>query len=180
MPWGISHKNQWIFVHIPKTAGVSICSSWDGALLKEHCKKNGVLGGGHKTIWEIWDKYPETKSYFIWTVTRNPFDRFVSAWFFPKEGTQPNRDPESSDFSTSLLKPQTEWVNFDKTFFVRFENLKIDLSCLFLRLGLGNIDKIPHFRQSNRGHYKDYISEKLRAIIEDHYRNDFNLLGYAW
>lgn len=180
MPWGISHKGEWVFVHIPKTAGTSICSSWEGALLKEHCKKNGVLGGGHKTIEQIRFEYPETKGYKVWTVIRNPFDRFVSAWFYPKEEQARGYEPDPSFFNRDVFWPQVRWVDPLDTIFLRFENLGEDLKQMMAFLGIEIPSVIPHFRKSNRKDYRGYYSDELKKMVGEYYKDDFSTFGYVW
>jgi hypothetical protein len=91
MPWGISHKYKFIFIHIPKTAGTTICSSWEGSLLKKTCK------------------------YFKWAVVRNPFDRFVSKFFFKQLNPREDFNLEWTDKEGEGLLPQMYWIT-DRTY----------------------------------------------------------------
>lgn len=58
-----------IYIHIPKCAGTSF---------KKH-----FIAFGHKTLLEISDKV-NIKDYTLLTVVRNPYDRFISAFYYLK------------------------------------------------------------------------------------------------
>lgn len=66
-----------IFVHIPKTAGISISRSIFGN-----------LGGGHTKIrdYELIFSAKDFNNYFKFTFVRNPWDRIFSAYRFLKNG----------------------------------------------------------------------------------------------
>src|SRR5690606_6994134 len=76
-----------IFIHIPKTGGVSVSK----ALF-------GNLGGGHNTVRDYKVIFgPLTFArYFSFTFVRNPFSRLYSAFSFLKKGGFNNRDLEWS------------------------------------------------------------------------------------
>ena len=66
----ISHKYKCIFIHIPKCAGTSVETAFEGS------------GGVEKllrcrTLFETAEKYP---NYFRFTVVRDPLTRAASAW----------------------------------------------------------------------------------------------------
>lgn len=68
------------FCHIPRTAGRSIYSNWDG------CKDVSQLNGFSLHMHMLPSKYIEHNNFlndFEWfTVTRNPYDRIISLWLF--------------------------------------------------------------------------------------------------
>jgi len=76
-------RHRCIFVHIPKTGGVSISKSLFGN-----------LAGGHMTIerYKIIFTKDEFDQYFKFTFVRNPWDRLVSAFTFLKGGGMDERD----------------------------------------------------------------------------------------
>ena len=82
----ISHKHKAIFIHIPKTAGVTLANAtttsikfedstfgwWDSRkkLWKQHC-----------SIWQLKEIYKiPIDDYYKFTVVRNPWDRAVSGY----------------------------------------------------------------------------------------------------
>ncbi|WP_101676227.1 sulfotransferase family 2 domain-containing protein [Alloalcanivorax mobilis] len=69
-------KKKCIYVHIPKAAGTSINQSIYGRTL------------GHYKAYEIKAKFPKLyQECFVFSVTRNPWDRVVSAYRFAKMGS---------------------------------------------------------------------------------------------
>lgn len=211
MPWGISHDYKFMFIHIPKTAGTTICSSWEGSLLKEICKSTGILGGTHKSAMQLKEMYPkEFKEYFKFTVVRNPYDRFVSKFFFKQLNPREDFDLEWTDKESEGLLPQVYWITdrshikneadpYDRPdtrwgriiidCMVRYENLNEELSLVLKNLGISDIKNvIPHFRQTRTvGDYRDYYSTasgdmgmKMRSIVKYLYREDLKRLNYEW
>lgn len=202
MLWGISHKHKFIFIHIPKTAGTTICSSWEGSLLKHICKEFGVLGGTHKSAMQLQEMYPkEFKEYFKFAVVRNPYDRFVSKFFFKQLNRRMDFDLEWTDKESEGLLPQIYWITdrdqikdkkdpynrpdsrwgniiIDRV--IRYENLDSELPDVLNDLGIEEVKTVmPHFRQTRMvGDYKHYYSIEMKAIVNYLYREDFKRLGY--
>lgn len=208
MPWGISHQYKFIFIHIPKTAGTTICSSWEGSILKKICKDTGVLGGTHKTIREVLNMYPESKNYFRFTVVRNPYDRFVSKFYFKQMKKRQNFDLDWSDKESEGLLPQMFWItdsmrtepdkaNRNKPYYrpelhydkilvnriLRYENLEKELRELLIELNIPDMGTavFPHFRQTRAEFsYHQYFDEKMKSLCKYLYREDLDRLGYGW
>lgn len=205
MPWGISHKYKFIFIHIPKTAGTTICSSWEGSILKQICRDTGVLGGGHKTVLQLKKKFPkEFKTYLKFTVVRNPYDRFVSKFYFKQRKPRKEFELEWSDKEVDGLLPQLFWITDNENIYkkmppdfrpelhygniivdrvLRFENLNFELESVFNELGLPKsvIDIFPHFRQTRAEFtYDKYFDEKLKSICAYLYREDLKRFDYSW
>lgn len=204
MPWGISHKHKFIFIHIPKTAGTTICSSWDGSLLKQICKQHGVLGGTHKTALQLKNMYPkEWGEYYKFTVVRNPYDRFVSKFFFKQLHPRQDFSLGWSDKEGEGLLPQLYWITDREQIFkptspydrvdlhygnimvdkiCRYESLEADLREVFAKLGVEVDPKVfPHFRQTRLdGTYQRYFTKEFKAIVTYMYRDDLARLDYGW
>ena len=204
MPWGISHKYKFIFIHIPKTAGTTICSSWEGSLLKHICKDTGVLGGTHKSAMDLKNMFPhEFPKYKKWTVVRNPYDRMVSKFYFKQLNPREDFDLEWTDKEAEGMLPQLYWIT-DRTtpertkdpYFrpdthygniivdriLRYENLENDLSRWLQKLGVDADPKVmPHFRQTRAvGTYHKYFDEKMKSLATFMYREDLRRLNYTW
>ena len=205
MPWGISHDYRFMFIHIPKTAGTTICSSWEGSVLKQICKETGVLGGTHKSAMDLKREYPnEFKKYFKFCVVRNPFDRFVSKFFFKQLLTRKDFNLKWTDKESEGLLPQMYWVTdrdivrkkkgpYDRpdTHYgriivqrmLRYENLETELKDTLEELGVpfGELNVVPHFRQTRMaGTYQNYFNPQMRSLVTFLYREDLERLGYFW
>lgn len=204
MPWGISHKYKFIFIHIPKTAGTTICSSWEGSPLKHICKKTGVLGGTHKTALELQTMFPaEFKTYFKFSVVRNPYDRFVSKFFFKQLNKREDFNLQWTDKESEGLLPQMYWITDRSQYYegkgpydrpdvhygkvimdkiLRFENLVSELSEVFEQLGIEESAKVmPHFRKTRSvGTYHNYFDTYMKALVTFLYREDLERLNYTW
>lgn len=207
MPWGMSHKYKFIFIHIPKTAGTTICSYWDGSLLKQVCKETGVLGGFHRSAMQLKERYPkEWDEYYKFAVVRNTYDRFVSKYFF--KDLEPKEDAdfgiEWDDRMSESMLPQLYWITDRHDYFLptnkkydrqdlhfgniivdkvcRYETLEEDLREVFKHLGL-EIDEavFPHFRQVRAaGTYQRYFTPEFKGLVTYLYREDLKRFGYSW
>ena len=144
---------QCIFVHIPRSAGVSVATSLFGN-----------LGGGHLSIREYMLLFPENvyKQYYKYTFVRNPWDRLVSVFQFLKQGgfdandsawaeTHISHINDFNDFAGEWLnaermrmkihlRPQTYFTHMNGTlqlnFVGRFESLDHDFDAVARRLGI--------------------------------------------
>lgn len=144
----------YIFIHIPKTAGRSICSSLDSKYRREH-----------KTISDYCKDLTETvvRSRFKFTCIRNPWDRAVSWWAFfgnmgferipfdqwlKKIGNRPRPNPSQRfplDQMSFCRTPSGE-VLMDT--FIRFEHLDTDWPPVAKRLGVS--EKLPTIGKQDR------------------------------
>lgn len=145
--------DQYIFVHIPKTAGRSICSALDANYRREH-----------KTIAEYSKEFGlGVFSRFKFTCVRNPWDRAVSWWSFfgnmgfervpfddwlKKIGNRPHGKP-SKQFpldQMSFCRTPSGEVLIDT--FLRFEHLDEDWPPVAKRLGVS--EKLPTVGKQDR------------------------------
>lgn len=186
-----------IFIHIPKTAGISISKCLFGN-----------LGGGHKKIeiYQIVFNKIEFDTYFKFTFVRNPWDRLVSAYFYLKNGGMDNRDRiwaernllSFVDFDSFV----NEWVNRRnietyKHFIPQFkyfcepgndtpqvdyigyfENLEVDFNTVKMKLGLDS--GLMHLNKTINKNidYRNYYTDTTKDIVADVYQKDIRLLGY--
>ncbi len=189
-----------IFVHIPKTAGISVAKNLFGN-----------LAGGHVSIkkYQIIFSNIEFNSYFKFTFVRNPWDRLVSAYNFLKKGgfnendkgwAQKNlsnyKDFESfvkeglmrkSIFSWKLFNPQYKYICSEDgmpmvDFIGYFEDLDNDFSYVQKKLGIASSSKLVQFNRSKKKgkDYKEYYTEETKKIVEHIYREDIQILGYSF
>jgi len=216
----ISHPLRTIFVHIPKTAGTSV-----EAVLGMHGDKSDIgirpyfnqtrdeqrLYGGelqHLTASCIREKLADDvafRSYFKFTIVRNPWERLVStcAWTDQKWVRGEALEPTSFDrivrqlyelFRAAQraaapltlsphLHPQFQYV-CDATlqpmvdFIARYENLEQDWRRICERL---NVDvALPVRMRSHHRPYREYYCEETRSMVAEVYAHDVELFGYAF
>ena len=104
----ISITNKFIFIHIPKTAGVSLYR----ALFRKELRpakfpcKGGVLGWNHESLEQIESGMKNLNidigSFYKFTVIRNPWDKILSSYSFWKNMTPDSKiyDKHQSQYMT--------------------------------------------------------------------------------
>ncbi|MDA0349736.1 MAG: sulfotransferase family 2 domain-containing protein [Verrucomicrobia bacterium] len=193
-------QHQCILVHIPKTAGVSVCQSLFGN-----------LAGSHKTLIEYQKIFSKTdfNRYFKFTFVRNPWDRLFSAYNFLKNGGMNQSDKRWAEkhiapyesFDTFVknglqrpgirkwihFKPQSDFLYIPRdpklhmNFFGYFENLQNDFRYVVNKLDLNKHVFLQHKNAGNTVNkldYKDFYSNKSRAIVSEFYKSDIKNFGY--
>ncbi|MCG6983886.1 MAG: sulfotransferase family protein [Thiocapsa sp.] len=170
----VSHELKCIFVHIPKVAGTSIKSLFEGHSASEsehdpmpfkpndskfdppppHLRATDHLKFGHVTASQF-------DTYFKFAFVRNPWDRIVSEYVY-------RRYPSRFDFKTFLFErlprpawsdeychiiPQYDFVHDEAGHLVvdfvgRFESIAADFSAVKERLGLTRLS-MPHRNRSS-------------------------------
>ncbi len=181
-----------IFIHIPRTAGVSIAK----ALF-------GNLAGGHLTykayekIFSNWTM----KKYFIFSFVRHPYTRLCSAFSFLKAGGMNDFDKEFSqkylknfesldDFVLNFLNsktiysyphftPQYEFLinsqnQIQIDFIGKFENLQQDFEYVTRKLKIKT--QLPHLNKSR--HLNCELTAQAKDKIYQIYRQDFEIFDY--
>ena len=182
----ISHQYRCIFIHQRKTAGYSIISNFgftdrqpewhafnEGTLSKEWLTKDKVAPG-----------------YRIFTVIRNPWDRFNSGWKYLKAyRDRPLADvlrdlPKSGHDFRHLTRPQLDILTdatsrFVPDYVLRFEHLAEDYA-RFCEL----IDKpertLPRLNSTKHGHYSKYYDATTIEMVRDRFRKDVEFFGYDY
>lgn len=188
-------RHKVIFIHIPKSAGTSIT--------------NEIYGGriGHFTASEC-KKYLGTyrfNSFFKFSVTRNPYDRLVSSYFYATQGGTSEggiNNPslyQSYPFRTfkSFVKEWLVYQKMDKVemifrpqYLFLYENDKLLVDYigkvealkeveeeLFIKLNISY--NFNHLNRSVRNKsYHQYYDEETKRIVKTIYKKDFDYLGY--
>lgn len=224
----ISHTHRFILIKSLKTAGTSI-----EAALSKHCDGTDIVTplGDYKFnrdesgAWvhhamnegnfnqhddaatiksqvpaEVWD------SYFKFSITRNPWDRAVSLFFWEKK-RRPTAPPRKR-FYHYLGVPYDEfaqtkkefaafikgndWENNDRfyvmddklcvDFLIRYERLNEDFATVCARVGV-SADALPQLKAGIRKgarHYSELYDEECKAIVAERHKNDIRLLGYTF
>lgn len=184
-----------IFIHIPRAAGTSIARE--------------VIGrrAGHFTAVEIMKKLGRKRfeSMFSFAVTRNPYDRLVSAYHFAVDGGSgngairqrkeyklptfsrferfviewlPDQDVNQLDY---VFQPQSNFVFDREELIVDYLGKVERLHEVELVVGMKLGRKI-HFKRSNeskryRG-WQSYYDAEMKRVVFKLYEEDFWRLGY--
>ena len=162
----------------------------------KHCKWTG-----HAKLDSIVGNKPPDQydNYFKFAFVRNPWDRFLSCYFYFKKygirqghdvstGKIVNRFSTFEDFTLSFkdvrhliksshLKSQTEWVDDRLDFVGRFESLQKDFNSVCDKIGIGHT-KLPHKNKSNHRPYYEYYNRETEVMVGDIYKEDIEFLGY--
>lgn len=184
----ISHSNKVIFIHQRKCAGSSIITSFGLTTADPdwHAFNDGVVS--ENPWWnEVSQRYSD---YRVFTVIRNPWDRFVSAWKYlpayrnlPIETVLKNLPATGHDFR-HLTRPQSH-ILLDRNGtmvakILRFETLQADFNRFCSETGIPLI-QLPTINQTDHDHYSRYFrSAKVRDLFERQFWLDISLLGYEF
>jgi hypothetical protein len=204
----ISHKHNFVFIHVPKTAGSSI-----HVALKDFYELKGVQRADppppihHMGAKDLLNEYPECEGYFKFAFVRNPYERLLSGY---SEFTQKVSGAEShranypldifkyKDFSHFCVALESsEWIKdvhfrpqhellYDGdeclvNFIGRYENLQNDLSHICKTVGIHGIDlaSSPKHRETRHAHWTAHYLPRTKRAIKECYARDFELFGYG-
>lgn len=231
----ISHTHKFIFIKSFKTAGTSVeaalsnyCSGNDIVTPLNDYRHNRDENGRfiHKAmnaeeyiqlnlpnlqhvealtikstvLAEAWN------SYFKFSITRNPWDRAVSYFFWEKRrdpalnpkkkfyhylGVPFNELNQLKQLFSTYIRNAT-WPNNDcfytiddelcTDFVIRYERLSEDYSTVCRKLGLPD-NRLPRLKGGIRKqpfHYSDYYDDETAAIVAERHQNDIRLFGYEF
>lgn len=187
-------RTKTIFIHIPKTAGISIVLSLYGG--------NVSMSHTRLRMFRLLLTGEEFDSFYKFAFVRHPLDRLVSAFNFLKGG---GLTPEDRAFAEAHLSryddfpgfvrgwlspanayayvhfvPQHDFVMFRGKLGVdylgRFETLGEDYEHIRRATGIG--EPLKQYNVRNRGKARPELAPDVRRIIEKVYEKDFELFGY--
>ncbi len=189
-----------IYIHIPKAAG--------NALIKS---LYGVSATGH----DLLNRYKDNNEskfnlYYKFAVVRNPFDRFVSSFFYLKQGGIGFFDDDFANkylsgidsFDAFVLKLKSDeafrksvmtWIHFvPQIDFLSLDGKTISVDRV-VKLENINTDisalcqdlnlpvvEMKKDNASKRSSYKDYYTPELVGIVSELYRQDLDTLNYTF
>jgi hypothetical protein len=188
-------EHRCIFIHIPKTAGISVAESLFGYLPYHYTSRDYRRIYGHSTYWE----------YFKFAFVRNPWDRLFSAYRFLMVGGWNDDDRQwateniiafqgFSDFVEKWLTPQNaqsmihfwpQWqfvcsrrLRIAIDYLGYLETIEEDFSHVCRRLGIEA--QLEHRNASARADYREHFTDRARSVVERVYREDIELFGYGF
>ena len=183
-----------IFIHIPKTAGLSLINSVYG----------DVNGGSHRTFSfykEILGK--NLDAYFTFSFVRDPVERLYSAYSFLQQGGVNVYDKNLfnnfltnyKDFEDFVINgldkelinkivhfiPQTNFIcdfqgNIMVDFVGKYENINIDIERLSTKLGIEIV--LPSINVNKEKNFNICFDQDIIDKIKLIYKKDFDILGY--
>jgi len=199
----ISFRKQFVFVHIPKTAGNSIQSILrdysEDEIVALRGEQDGIERFGlrnpnykvrkHSTLAEYRAALGEEqfRNLYKFTCVRNPWDRMVSYYFTP---TQQVEVWDRKKFKRIVLSAASisDYLRLDKNeddpfknidCVIRFENLAGDFHALCATLGISPVT-LPQYNRSNREHYSSYYDDELRELVRERFVQEIERFGYTF
>lgn len=149
---------------------------------------------------EVWD------SYFKFSITRNPWDRIISDFFWKKRqdpaikpgkrfyhylGVPFNELDYLKGMFDEFLKSD-QWTNNDRFYVsdnqlcvdyaIRYERLSEDFSevCNKLKLDNCTLPRLKSGMRRKNHHYSEYFDEKSKSIVAEKHNNDIRLFDYTF
>lgn len=194
-----SDRLRCIFVHMPRTAGVSVCR----ALF------DGYLAAGHTPAWDYRMVYSreDFRGFFKFTFVRNPWSRLYSAFVFLRAG---GFNPVDERFANRHLgefetfdrfvrdglrrKPIREYLHFrpqrsllarprggiEVDYVGRFEHLERDFADVCERLGLDAELGRSNASPASAASYREVYSSESAEIAAEVYRADADAFDYTF
>lgn len=190
-------KTKSIFVHVPKTAGLSLIYAVYGDKVELY---------GHKRIIQYQKVFSHFDQFYKFTVVRNPWDRLYSAYRFLQNNGLNEHDINAreqhlkhissfEEFVLTWLNENTMWdiIHFFPQHhflcseegellinqFIKFEDIaagNIELSSYFNR----KID-LPHINKTTESkEYINHYSEAMKEKVQEIYRKDIELFNYKF
>ena len=194
MPALVNKEKKYVFVHIPKTAGGSICEK----LIKDGAMR--ALHEVHPTSTRLCEKYSPDE-FFYFTFVRNPWDRIYSLYNFTEfkyHKRTKSKTPRFQSFEHFILEgfsndwhyvqspkfPQTYWILIENKivpkFIGKFETLTDDLKILSKHIDV-SFDNLDHVHKSFRlSNYQEAYNKKGKNLIKQYHISDIELFDYIF
>lgn len=197
----ISLSKKFVYIHNPKTAGMSMENS-----LKEYgskCRK-GSTYYNHITCKEI---HLNFVNLYKFGFVRNPWDRYVSMYACTKNSrTSKRKFVQNVDFTGFIYKIYHKSKNLTKKilknhsnmwflrqqyeyyynthdeiivdFIGRFENISNDFNYVCNQLDMKT--ELPHINKSDRKPYQEYYTTETKELVSIISQKDIELFGYQF
>lgn len=195
----LSFSRKFIFIHVVKTGGTSIATA-----VRPHLVDGDLLCGYPtpalypKHIWasQLRDELPHYSDFFSFGFVRNPWDRLVSSFFWWQQIDKHGWNTERFDrvargktFEEYVLGGEWLVTNCCADFLYdgpnclvdeigRFEDLAGDFNRIAKRLELDC--QLGWENKSERGHYREYYTGTMAAMVAERFRRDLDLFGYSF
>lgn len=203
----ISHRHQFIFFAVPKTATHAIRQALAAHLGPDDWQQQALfgkdelpisdlaaIGHGHLSVKDVMPHLSGDvwRHYLRFAFVRNPYDRFVSACFFLFRHQRRFAESANPFMKSALSRPQ-----FRRRVLVqpqvllltgpdgelamdrigRYESLQASFDEICLDIGVQCGD-LARQNSSTHRHYSEYYDVELAGMVAEYYREDFEQLGY--
>ena len=191
MAFVISHKYKFVYVHIPKTGGTSLCHT--KGLNRGYL--DNKLGSSDISLGHQHVSYAGDCDYKKWCSIREPLDRAVSMYYdhIPYYGWKSFDEFCEFTWNTNIMQkshilwPQS-WYITDKLSgellvddFIVFENMKEDIERFLREHNIPVEEDYPHLqnRKKRSRDLGDYYRGDNEELIREVYAKDFELYEKA-
>ena len=199
----ISFQKQFLFVHIPKTAGNSIQTILrdysEDEIVALRGEQDGIERFGlrnpnykvrkHSTLAEYRAALGEEqlRNLYKFTCVRNPWDRMMSYYL---RRTSDAKDWDQKEFKKMISKALSvaDYLRLDESeedpfgnldCVMRFETLGDDFRRVCAALDIP-AKQLPKYNRSRREHYSSYYDDKLRALVSERFALEIERFGYTF
>jgi hypothetical protein len=199
----ISLQKQFLFVHIPKTAGNSIQTILrhysEDEIISSRPSQDGIERFGvqnanykikkHSTLAEYRAALGEEqfRRLYKFACVRNPWDRMISYYFTPGQRRVEwdrhafkkfvSKTPSVADYLRLEEAEVDPFCNVNRV--MRFENLAEDFRTVCSELDIP-LAPLPQYNRSEREHFSKYYDGELRALVERRFALEIERFGYAF
>ena len=201
--WGpVSSTHKFIFVHIPKTAGMSIAFSLNMACKRCHNSARSIQQILNKSeygkkIWQEYFKFSFVRNPRSWVISSIQYhadyfkveidpSAFLTQWM--KQEQIEITDNFTERMSHLLNKSQYNFLSENQSeggkllvdFVGRFENLQQDFDYICNKVGVPQ-KTLPHKNKTKQyKHYTEYYNEDTKQFIATKFAKDVEYFGYKF
>ena len=182
----VSESRNFIYMKPAKTAGTTILRKIFESKIPDIIHQKDNPKKFQKWMCTLSDD--KLKNYFVFSVTRNPWDRVVSICShfnikvknFVKNFDNIRQNNEDIKNHSIPVNRYTH-VNGKRfaDFICRFETLQSDMNVIMDKIGLQRV-KLPVTNKSSRGEYQNYFSDSLAKETSRIYSKDIHHFGYMF
>lgn len=203
----ISEEKEFLFIHRGKSGGNSLTKLLlpyckDERIIAKKDFQDGIKLFDvinmkynirkHASIKEVKDTLPEHlfNRLFKFSIIRNPYDRLISAYWSPNRVRTHNITSFDENEFIEVINSQRTFrefvcINDGDTFYthldyiIKFENYKNSVKKLFKNINIP-FKVMYHINKSKREHYSNYITPKIKQLIDQKFEEEINFFNYTF